>query len=59
MPNVRGVWAFARNLMIVVSLEQRYEGQAMQTLLAATGRRRIGGWNPTSWSSMGISIRPT
>ncbi|MGH7905539.1 MAG: UbiD family decarboxylase [Candidatus Binataceae bacterium] len=43
VPNIRGVWAFARNLMIVVSLEQRYEGQAMQALLAATGRRRIGG----------------
>jgi UbiD family decarboxylase len=43
VPNIRGVWAFARSLMIVVSLEQRYEGQAMQALLAATGRRRIGG----------------
>jgi UbiD family decarboxylase len=29
--------------MIVVSLEQRYEGQAMQALIAAVGRRRIGG----------------
>ncbi|MBF6568814.1 MAG: UbiD family decarboxylase [Candidatus Binataceae bacterium] len=43
VPNIRGVWAFARNLMIVVSIEQRYEGQAMQALVASAGRRRIGG----------------
>ena len=40
VPNVRGVWVFARNLMIVVSIEQRYDGHAMQALIAAAGRRR-------------------
>jgi UbiD family decarboxylase len=41
--NIRGVWAYARQLMIVVSLEQREPGHAMQALLAAAGRRRSGG----------------
>jgi UbiD family decarboxylase len=41
--NIRGVWAYARQLMIVVSIEQREPGHAMQALLAAAGRRRAGG----------------
>jgi UbiD family decarboxylase len=41
--NIRGVWAYARQLMIVVSIEQREPGAAMQALLAAAGRRRPGG----------------
>jgi UbiD family decarboxylase len=41
--NVRGVWAYARQLMIVVAIEQREPGHAMQALLAAAGRRRAGG----------------
>jgi len=42
VPNVRGVWVFARYLMFVVSIEQRYDGHAMQALIAAAGRRRSG-----------------
>ena len=42
VPNVRGVWVFARHLMFVVSIEQRYDGHAMQALIAAAGRRRSG-----------------
>jgi UbiD family decarboxylase len=41
--HVRGVWAFGRQLMIVIAIEQVAEGQAMQTLLAAAGRARGGG----------------
>ncbi|MGA4843621.1 UbiD family decarboxylase [Streptomyces sp. G45] len=41
--NVRGVWAYARQLMIVVSIEQTGPQDAMAALLAAAGRRRPGG----------------
>lgn len=40
VPNVRGVWVFARGLMVVVSIEQRYDGHAVQALIAAAGRPR-------------------
>lgn len=40
VPNVKGVWVYARNLMIVVSIEQSYDGHAIQTLTAAAGRGR-------------------
>ncbi|MEU7581463.1 UbiD family decarboxylase [Streptomyces sp. NPDC041068] len=41
--NIRGVWAFARQLMIVVSIEQTGPQDAMAALVAAAGRRRSGG----------------
>ncbi|WP_211261211.1 UbiD family decarboxylase [Pseudonocardia acaciae] len=41
--NVRGVWAYARQLMMVVSIEQTGAGDAMHALLAAAGRKRSGG----------------
>jgi UbiD family decarboxylase len=34
---------FARYLMIVVSIEQRYDAHSTQALIAAAGRRRSGG----------------
>ena len=40
VPNVRGVWVYARGLMVVVSIEQRYDSHAVQALIAAAGRRR-------------------
>jgi 3-polyprenyl-4-hydroxybenzoate decarboxylase len=42
VPGVRGVWVFARYLMLVISIEQRYDSHAVQTLIAAAGRRRSG-----------------
>lgn len=41
--NIRGVWAYARQLMMVVSIEQTGAGDAMHALLAAAGRKRSGG----------------
>jgi len=41
--NVKGVWAYARQLMMVVSIEQTGAGDAMHALLAAAGRKRTGG----------------
>jgi UbiD family decarboxylase len=41
--NVHGVWAYARQLMMVVSIEQTGAGDAMHALLAAAGRKRSGG----------------
>ncbi len=40
---VRGVWAYGRQMMMVISIDQKVEGQAMQALLAAAGRTRVGG----------------
>lgn len=41
--NVKGVWAYARQLMMVVSIEQTGAGDAMHALFAALGRKRTGG----------------
>ncbi|WP_327311769.1 UbiD family decarboxylase [Streptomyces sp. NBC_01243] len=41
--NIKGVWAYARQLMMVVSIEQTGAGDAMHALLAAAGRKRTGG----------------
>jgi len=41
--NIRGVWAYARQLMMVISVEQTGAGDAMHALLAAAGRKRTGG----------------
>ncbi|MFI8434710.1 UbiD family decarboxylase [Streptomyces sp. NPDC079020] len=41
--NVQGVWGYARQLMMVVSIKQTGAGDAMHALLAAAGRRRTGG----------------
>ncbi|MCX4725636.1 UbiD family decarboxylase [Streptomyces sp. NPDC090052] len=41
--NIQGVWAYARQLMIVVSIKQTGAGDAMHALLAAAGRKRTGG----------------
>ncbi|MFD4531743.1 UbiD family decarboxylase [Kitasatospora sp. NPDC058397] len=41
--NVKGVWAYARQLLMVVSIEQTGAGDAMHALLAAAGRKRTGG----------------
>ena len=41
--NVRAVWAYARQLMMVISIEQRAPGDPMRALLAAAGRKRAGG----------------
>lgn len=43
MQNIQGVWAYARQLMIVVSIKQTGAGDAMHALLAAAGRKRTGG----------------
>ncbi|GAA3168193.1 MULTISPECIES: UbiD family decarboxylase [Streptomyces] len=40
--NVRGVWAYARQLMMVVSIEQTGAGDAMRALMAAASRKRPG-----------------
>ncbi|MFD7103504.1 UbiD family decarboxylase [Streptomyces celluloflavus] len=41
--NIKGVWAYARQLMMVISIEQTGAGDAMHALLAAAGRKRTGG----------------
>ncbi|MFE6664939.1 UbiD family decarboxylase [Streptomyces sp. NPDC057697] len=41
--NIKGVWAYARQLMMVVSIEQTGAGDAMHALIAAAGRKRTGG----------------
>ncbi|MFI9039014.1 UbiD family decarboxylase [Streptomyces sp. NPDC053726] len=41
--NIKGVWAYARQLLMVVSIEQTGAGDAMHALLAAAGRKRTGG----------------
>lgn len=41
--NIHGVWAYARQLMMVISIKQTGAGDAMQALLAAAGRKRTGG----------------
>ncbi|MCO6000331.1 UbiD family decarboxylase [Actinoallomurus rhizosphaericola] len=41
--NIRGVWGYARQLMMVISIEQTGAGDAMHALLAAAGRKRTGG----------------
>lgn len=41
--NIRGVWAYARQLMMVISIEQTGAGDAMHALMAAAGRKRTGG----------------
>ncbi|MET9267432.1 UbiD family decarboxylase [Amycolatopsis sp. NPDC004079] len=41
--NVQGVWAYARQLMMVVSIKQTGAGDAMHALLAAASRKRTGG----------------
>lgn len=43
IPGVRGVWyAFRRNLMIIISLNQQYTGHAKQALSIAAGTYRGG-----------------
>ncbi|MFJ9362789.1 UbiD family decarboxylase [Nocardia sp. NPDC101769] len=41
--NVHGVWGYARQLMMVISIKQTGAGDAMHALLAAAGRKRSGG----------------
>jgi len=39
LPGIRGVWAHANGLFIVISLEQHFAGHAKMALLTATGAR--------------------